>query len=59
VTCSPRIWSERFAFRIMKEVRAFVLNGGGTDEEAIDGLIIALAKMMNTSERDLRRRLNR
>ena len=42
----------------MKEVRSFILYSDGSDKEATDGIIIALAKMMWISEEELRLRLN-
>jgi hypothetical protein len=38
----------------MKEVRAFVFYSSGTKEEAIEGLIIALAQMIRIRESELR-----
>lgn len=55
---SSNLSSQQFSFRIMKEVRALVLYGGGTEEDAVNGMIIALASMLKISESELRRRLN-
>jgi hypothetical protein len=48
-----RLVCERFAFRIMKEVRSFVYNGGHADE-AREGLIITMAVICEVSEHDVR-----
>jgi hypothetical protein len=48
-----RIKQEQFAFRVMKEVKSFVKNGGRL-EDARQGILIALASLYSVSEGDLK-----
>jgi hypothetical protein len=47
-----RLKGEQFAFRIMKEVRSFVHNGGHLRHARL-GLIIALSNICDKSEREI------
>lgn len=50
--------SEQFGIRIMKEVVSFV-KGSGSKEEAVAGIVIALAKLSDKSEADFVKVLRR
>lgn len=53
-----RIKAEQFAFRIMKEVRSYVANGGALDH-AKAGMVIALAHLCDLTEQEIADALRR